>query len=178
MTICPCCGFKSANSVRGVLSADCLSCGAHPVGEPLPRPEHELPSYARSLMLTVSGTLMVLVFLTQTIIALVQRSTRGATSSLALASMFPFDWWSWLAAAETAAWRLKWVMIPARAPCYFCEPKTLSLDAGRAGSILRTTLCAQWLPGFGSRSFIDPDLDWHHCAGTFTSSPVGDRGGD
>ncbi len=55
---------------------------------------------------------MVLIFLTQTIIALVQRSTRSATSSLALASIVPLDWRPWLAAAETAAWRLKWVMIP------------------------------------------------------------------
>jgi hypothetical protein len=26
--------------------------------------------------------------------------------------MIPFDFWSWVGAAETAAWRLKWVMIP------------------------------------------------------------------
>jgi len=26
--------------------------------------------------------------------------------------MVPLDFWSWVAAAETAAWRLKWVMIP------------------------------------------------------------------
>jgi len=108
VTICPCCGFKS----DGVLSDGCQSCGAHPVGEPLPRPEHELPSYARSLVLAVTGTLMVLVFLTQTIVAIAQRSTRGATSNLAAFSMIPFDLWSWIAAAETAAWRLKWVMIP------------------------------------------------------------------
>jgi hypothetical protein len=55
---------------------------------------------------------MVLVFLTQTIIALVQRSGRSATSNLALASIVPLDLWPWIAAAETAAWRLKWVMIP------------------------------------------------------------------
>jgi hypothetical protein len=55
---------------------------------------------------------MVLIFLTQTIIALAQRSTRGATSNLAMLSMIPFDLRSWLAATETAAWRLKWVMLP------------------------------------------------------------------
>lgn len=114
MTICPCCGFKSANSESGVSGAGCASCGARSVGDPLPRPEHELPSYARSLVLTVAGSLMVLIFLSQTIIALVQRSTSKAatTSTLALSSMIPFDFWSWMAAAETAAWRLKWVMIP------------------------------------------------------------------
>ncbi len=70
MTICPCCGFK----VEGTLSQGCASCGACSVGEALPKPEHELPSYGRSLLLAVTGLLMVLVFLTQTIIALVQRA--------------------------------------------------------------------------------------------------------
>ena len=113
MTICPCCGFKSDNSLSGVSSEACLSCGAHSVGEPLPRPEHELPAYGRSLLLAVTGTLMVLVFLTQIVIALVKDSSRAATSRLALSSMIPFDFWSWLAAAETVAWKLKWIMIPA-----------------------------------------------------------------
>jgi hypothetical protein len=56
---------------------------------------------------------MSLVFLTQTFIALTERSSRGAKSTLAFMSMVPFDFWSWVAAAETAAWRLKWVMLPA-----------------------------------------------------------------
>ena len=112
MTICPCCGFKSANSASGVYSDACLSCGAHSVGEPLPRPEHELPSYGRSLLLAVTGAFAVIVFLSQTIVALVQESSRAATAPLALSSMIPFDFWSWLAAAETVAWRLKWVVIP------------------------------------------------------------------
>jgi hypothetical protein len=112
VTICPCCGSKSANSASGVYSEACLACGAHSVGEPLPRPEHELPSYGRSLLLAVTGAFAVLVFLSQTILALVQDTTRAATSPLALSSMIPFDFWSWLAAAETAAWRLKWAVIP------------------------------------------------------------------
>lgn len=58
------------------------------------------------------GSLTVLVFLTQTVIAVAERSTRGATSNLAAFSMIPTDGWSWLAAAQTASWRLKWVMIP------------------------------------------------------------------
>ena len=82
------------------------------MGEPLPRPEYELPSYGRSLLLAVTGTLMVLIFFIQTIIALVQLSARSAPSTLALSSIIPLDFWSWIAAAETAAWRLKWVMIP------------------------------------------------------------------
>ena len=112
MTICPCCGFKSANSASGIYSDACLSCGAQSVGEPLPRPEHELPSYGRSLLLAVTGAFAVLLFLGQTIVALVQDSSRAATSPLALSSMIPFDFWSWLTAAETVAWRLKWAVIP------------------------------------------------------------------
>jgi hypothetical protein len=108
VTICPCCGSKS----DGVLSDGCQSCGAQPVGEPLPRPEHQLPSYARALVLAVTGALMVLVLVTQTIVSLAQVSTRGATSNLAALSMIPFDFWTWMAAGQTAAWRLKWVMIP------------------------------------------------------------------
>jgi hypothetical protein len=108
MTICPCCGFKSDAD----LSAGCNACGACPVGEALPRPEHELPSYGRSLVLSVMGSLLVLVFMTQTFVALAQTSARGAKSNLAFLSMIPFDFSSWLAAGETAAWRLKWVVIP------------------------------------------------------------------
>ncbi len=101
----------------------CQACGARSVGEALPRPEHELPAYGRSLLIVVMGTLMVLTFLTQTIIAVVQRSARITASPLALASMFPTDFWSWIAAAETAAWRLKWVMIPATALVLFASRK-------------------------------------------------------
>ncbi|CAN5776014.1 hypothetical protein BH20ACI3_BH20ACI3_15190 [soil metagenome] len=108
MTICPCCGFK----FEGALSEGCASCGALSVGEALPKPEHELPSYGRSLLLAVTGSLMVLVFLTQTIIALVQRAP-SVTSTLALSSVLPLDFWAWMAAGETAAWRLKWIAIPA-----------------------------------------------------------------
>ena len=43
---------------------------------------------------------MALVFLAQTIIAMVQRGTDW------------FGFWSWVAAAETAAWRVKFVSIP------------------------------------------------------------------
>jgi hypothetical protein len=81
------------------------------VGEALPKPQHELPSYGRSLLLAVTGSLMVLVFLTQTVIALLQLAPSG-TPTLALASVLPADFWSWVAAGETAAWRLKWIAMP------------------------------------------------------------------
>ena len=124
MTICPCCGFKSESVLSRVLSDGCQSCGARPVGEPLPRPEHELPSIGRSLVLAIMGTLMVLIFVTQTISALFQISARSVPSTLALSSLIPpIDFWTWMAAAETAAWRLKWVVIPATILVLYCGRK-------------------------------------------------------
>jgi hypothetical protein len=96
VTICPCCGFKFV----GALSNGCRQCGARAVGEPLPRPAHELPSYGRALALAVGGSLTVLLFLTQIIVTMFQKK---------------LDWfglWSWITAGQTAAWRLKWVSIP------------------------------------------------------------------
>jgi hypothetical protein len=96
LTICPCCGFK----FHGALSSGCRQCGARAVGEPLPKPDHELPSYGRALVLAVGGSLVTLVFLVQTIIAFFQRRSGS------------FGFWTWVAAGETAAWRLKWLSIP------------------------------------------------------------------
>jgi len=100
VTICPCCGFKFS----GTLSDGCKQCGARSVGEALPRPANELPSYGRALVLVVTGSLLVLVFATQTILAMAQRSS-GSLERL-------FQFWQWIAAGETAAWRLKWISIP------------------------------------------------------------------
>jgi hypothetical protein len=94
--ICPCCGFR----FEGDLRMGCEACGARAVGDPLPRPERELPGYGRSLLLVITGTLMVLGFLAEMIFALAQRIPLS------------FGFWSWIAAAETAAWRLKWISIP------------------------------------------------------------------
>jgi len=96
LTICPCCGFK----FHGALSSGCKQCGARAVGEPLPKPALELPSYGRALVLAVSGSLVVLVFITQTLLAFIQRFSGE------------YGFWTWVAAGETAAWRLKWVSIP------------------------------------------------------------------
>lgn len=100
MTICPCCGFK----FTGALTEGCPACGAQAVGEPLPKPANVLPSYGRSLILVVTGSLVVLVFAIQTILAMVKFSS-GSLSHL-------FEFWTWVAAGETAAWRLKWISIP------------------------------------------------------------------
>jgi len=58
------------------------------------------------------GGLLVLIFAMQTFMALAQVSARGAKSNLAFLSMIPLDYRAWLAAGETAAWRLKWFAIP------------------------------------------------------------------
>src|SRR5258705_3052529 len=101
VTICPCCGLTFA----GDFSNGCISCGARSVGQPLPRPEHELPSYGRALVLGVMGSFMMLTVLGQTVGALVKR--------VPLAFRFAsFAWWLAIA-AQTAAWRLELVVIPA-----------------------------------------------------------------
>jgi hypothetical protein len=52
--------------------------------------------------------MMVLIFLVQTIIALAQTApTKGLMSWIT-----SLDFWSFMSAGETAAWRLKWIMIP------------------------------------------------------------------
>ena len=94
--VCPCCGFR----FEGDLRKGCEGCGARSVGEPLPKPEHELPAYGRSLLLTATGIAMVLGFLVETIFALAKKVP------------FSFGFWDWIAAAETAAWHLKWISIP------------------------------------------------------------------
>lgn len=52
------------------------------------------------MLLTVTGSVFVLVFVVQTAIALFQRSAHS------------LGFWSFVAAGETAAWRLKWIAIP------------------------------------------------------------------
>ncbi|HEY0376292.1 MAG TPA: hypothetical protein VGC87_04980 [Pyrinomonadaceae bacterium] len=98
MTVCPCCGFK----FEGDLERDgCASCGARAVGPALSRPVRELPSYGRSLFAGATGGVMLATFLVSTMVALFER---GSAS---------FGFWTIMGAAETAAWRLKWVAIPA-----------------------------------------------------------------
>ena len=71
MTICPCCGFKFAGS----LAAGCESCGAQSIGEAFPVRKTNFPAFGRSLLLAVTGSLLVIAFVTQTIIALVQKAS-------------------------------------------------------------------------------------------------------
>lgn len=96
MTVCPCCGFK----FEGDLHDGCKACGARAIGAPLAPPERELPFYGRSLFVGTLGALLLGTFILSTIIALFERVP------------FALDFWSFVGAAETAAWRLKWVGLP------------------------------------------------------------------
>lgn len=95
LTVCPCCGCK----FEGDLREGCTGCGARAVGEPLVLPETLLPSYGRSFFVAALGALMLLVFTASTIAALLERSPLS------------FDFWTIVGAAETAAWRLKWLAL-------------------------------------------------------------------
>jgi hypothetical protein len=96
LIICPCCGLK----FEGDLREGCVGCGARSVGPPLARPEHELPTYGRSLLVGTTGALLLATFLVSTILALFEQKP------------FSLAFWSIMGAAETAAWRLKFMVLP------------------------------------------------------------------
>jgi hypothetical protein len=83
----------------GDLRVGCPGCGAQAVGEPLSPPEIQLPFYGRSLFLGAIGTLLLLIFCVATIAAIFESTPR-------------YDFWSIVGAAETAAWRLKFSVLP------------------------------------------------------------------
>jgi hypothetical protein len=96
LIICPCCGAKLSGEQSLV---SCNACGARAVGPPLARPERELPAYGRALAVGAAGALLLVVFLIGTVAALVERQSS-------------FAFWHVIAAAETAAWRLKLLALP------------------------------------------------------------------
>ncbi|MBA3766343.1 MAG: hypothetical protein H0W99_05015 [Acidobacteria bacterium] len=96
MTVCPCCGGK----FEGNLLDGCALCGARAVGEPLARPEIELPAYGRGVLVGAIGLLLLLFFTLSTIIALFEQT------------QLTIGFWPIVSAAETAAWRLKWTVLP------------------------------------------------------------------
>ena len=77
-----------------------MGCGARSVGPPLARPEHMLPSYGHSLLVTACGALLLATFLASTAFALYEQDR------------FSLAFWSVVAAAETAAWKLKFLALP------------------------------------------------------------------
>jgi len=78
----------------------CSACGARAVGPPLVRPERELPGYGLAFAVGAWGALLCLIFLIGTTAALIERQP------------FSLAFWNIVAAAETAAWRLKFLALP------------------------------------------------------------------
>ena len=97
MNICPCCGAKTNGDL---LATACEACGAHAVGPPLARPEKELPSYLSALAVGASSVLLLVVFLINTLLSLLEQKPVA------------FDFWNVMTAGQTAAWHLKWLALP------------------------------------------------------------------
>jgi hypothetical protein len=104
LNVCPCCGARVESDLR---QEACRACGALAVGPPLARPEQELPALGLPLAVAASGALLVLVFAVSTLFTLLGQKTFSLASG------------NVLAAAETTAWRLKWLLLPLSvAACY------------------------------------------------------------
>ncbi|MGH9941489.1 MAG: hypothetical protein ACRD9R_03905 [Pyrinomonadaceae bacterium] len=97
MSICPCCGAKLTGDLR---TESCRACGAFAIGPPLAQPDFMLPSYGRALAVGALGALLVVVFLSSTGAAFFEKQPLA------------FGFWDFVVAAETAAWRLKWMAWP------------------------------------------------------------------
>lgn len=77
-----------------------MSCGSRAVGDPLVAPTYLLPSYGRAFFALIFSILLTVAFLVITAAALFDRDT------------FALDLGTLIAAAQTAAWRLKWTVLP------------------------------------------------------------------
>jgi hypothetical protein len=97
LTICPCCGAKAHAPLA---TEPCADCGALSVGPPLARPAFELPVYGLTAAVAGAGLIVALAFAASTAFALFERKP------------FSLDLWNVVAAAETSAWRLKWLLLP------------------------------------------------------------------
>ena len=104
MIICPSCG----SNFEGDLCVGCPSCGARAVGPPLAKAQHELRSYGRALGAATSGVLMFAGFVGSVVVALVQYRP-SSLSYWTTVQKVP----TIVSAGEVAAWRLKWLVVPA-----------------------------------------------------------------
>lgn len=78
----------------------CVDCGSRAVGEPLARPERELPSYGRGLLIAAVGGTAFVVFIVTVVATLVKETP------------ITFDAESIAVATRVAAWKLKWFGLP------------------------------------------------------------------
>jgi hypothetical protein len=110
-TICPCCGERTACDLR---AEGCPACGALAVGPPLARPEQVLPAYGLPLAVAASGALIALLFAASTAFALSERKP------------FSLAFWDLVGAAQTAAWRMKLVVLPLSALAAWAGARALA----------------------------------------------------
>jgi hypothetical protein len=98
VTICPCCGQRTTTP-DALYVEGCAQCGALSVGPPLASPVHRLPSYGLALFVCATGLVLLLAFGVSTLVSLFVSK-----------SIFSFGFWDLVGAAQTAAWRLKFVI--------------------------------------------------------------------
>lgn len=96
-TVCPCCGFK----FQGQMSSGCHQCGVRSVGEPLARPDRELPYLGRGLFVAAMGAILLLTLVAITVLGLIQTPPAS------------LGFWTIMGAAEAAVWEFKFMLIPA-----------------------------------------------------------------
>ncbi|MDT7602544.1 MAG: hypothetical protein QOF61_541 [Acidobacteriota bacterium] len=111
LTICPCCGTRARIDLD---IEPCANCGAFSVGPPLARPEFELPAYGLTAAVAGAGALVALVFAAATAFALFERKP------------FSLAFWNVAAAAETAAWHLKFVLLPVACAAFVAGARSLA----------------------------------------------------
>jgi hypothetical protein len=110
LIVCPCCG---AEARVDLCVEPCATCGAFSVGPPLARPEFELPAYGLTSAVAGAGALVALVFATATAFSVFERKP------------FSLSFWNVAAAAETAAWRMKWALLPLSVAAFVAGARAL-----------------------------------------------------
>lgn len=109
MIICPSCGA----TVERDLCAGCQFCGARAIGPPLASPEHQLNSYGHAVAASVTGALMLVVFMASLVGVLIQN--KGVWLQLGAIRT----------AGEVAAWRLKWAALPVALIVLWCNSRSI-----------------------------------------------------
>lgn len=130
--ICPCCGAQTETA----LSEGCDRCGAVAVGPPLAPPDRMLPSFASAAFTAGVGGLSLAALASGVVVTLAEEK-----------SLLTADFWDWTAAAQTAAWRLKFIIAPVAVGIGWWSARTY-LKIRRAPA--RFTGKEMALAGFGS----------------------------
>ena len=127
---------------------------ARSVGVALPKPSHILPSYGRTIFAgaVVAGSLTVLVFVVQTIIAMFQRGFESSDSGPLSQPAKP------LHAFEVAA-------IPVTFMTLWLGRNFINQSRpSRNVSVSRSEIRAPWIDRFVHRFVVNRCVDWRHCS--------------